>query len=709
MNDTTFEARLNEALSRKGVSQADLAQELGVSAASVSSWCGGSKRPSTPNLERIAEFLGVTPGFLQFGEGTSPPIADAEIETLRSEYREELVWYWRPAPRDRGREYGNPAAYAFETDIGTLARESGQNISDEKLPTGPSVEARYTVSEISGSHLAGFLEAIRFSDVRPHLEAARAMDTKAGTTIGRGLGQLDEGRLVLIRVEDFNANGLTGPEFDEGRFMAVVRNVLDSQKGGTAGGSFGLGWATFPSSSQFGLVLCNSTLSIAESGKTDDRFIGVIDLPWHSIEEREYAGRGWYGTEDPSDTDDGPKRTTSYWGNDALTRDLYLRREDRRPGTSFLVVGAYDASGEVEEIEDVAERFSQSLADNFWPAMVDGPDEPARLQVVVRAERNGKPILENYVDPARHQPAKVAAFQRHLNDDVVEALSEAGEVVRRDVTLQVPKRTNEPTHSRYEHEAVLLVAQASDEDDDSRSATKPGAITYLRGSRMVIQSPRVGALPIGARPFHAIVLAGEAGGSAPADLAADRFLRAAEPPAHNKWTGTAEVTASYARGGKAAIDRFDSAVKKEIRTVIRQPNRDLSDGPESLKELIRIVPPTTSGKRPRIKSVRGHSIDEDGAWVISEATLALPARKDSRGWTVTPILRFGTESGSTIPVEWATLEPVERCELDEYGRLVAPASARTATFSAISDPASHPVGARRSKVLVDVRLHTDEV
>jgi RNA polymerase primary sigma factor len=659
-------------------------------------------------MEKIAAFLGVTPGYLSFGEGIAPA-PGGNLTEARAQYRANLGWYWRPAPRDRGREFGNAAAYAFEVDIPTLGRESGQNTSDEKEDTQPTVELRYTVSELTGEHLAGFMSAIQFDAVRPHLEAAATTNLKAGTVIGRGLGQLDDDhRMLLIRIEDYGANGLTGPEFERGRFMAVARNTLDSQKSGTAGGSFGLGWATLPASSQFGMVLCNSTLVEANEGMSRDRFIGVIDLPWHTVAGTEYAGKGWFGQEDPNDELPPPRRTVSYWGNEALVRDTFLFRTDPRPGTSFMIVGAYDASGAVNEVEEIAEAFAESVADNFWPAMVERPDGPARLQVIVRAERNGDRILENYVDPARFQPARVVAFQKHLRDDVSETLEEEGDVVRRNVVFRVPLRAVEPTHGAQEHNAVLLVTQVGD-DDQPRAATSPNAVTYMRGSQMVIQQSRVGSLPIGSRTFHAIVLAGESAGDSPADLAADRFLRAAEPPAHNKWMGTPEITTSYARGGKAAIDTFDAEVKKMIREIIRQPSRDLSDGPESLKELIRIVPPPPAGQRPQVKSVGAARIANDGAWEITDATLTLPPRPNGRGWTISPVLRFGTESGSPISVKWELITPGARCELDGRGRLVTPATARTAVFSGRTDPKSHPVGATRSTVVVDVRIHGDEV
>lgn len=698
--------RLNASMERVGITQAQLARDLGISPASISAWCAGTKKPNTENLIALAAILGVSPGYLQFGEADR--VVDERIlAEHRARYAEALRWYWRPAPRDQGREFGNAAGYAFETSIPNLTRESGQNIADAKLETAATVEARYTVIELTGDHLDAFLTRLRFDQLRPHLEAAAA-HAKAGPVIRRGLSQLAEGRMLLFRIEDFNAAGLIGPEFATGLFMAVVRNVLDSQKGESAGGSFGLGKATLWSSSQFGLVLTHSNLSVAEGGRRDGRFIGRIDLPWHECEGKEWAGPGWFGIEDPDDDGPSPKRTISLWGNEAVGHDFYMPRQEGISGTSFLIVGAYDASGAVDTVEDIAEQFACSLADNFWPAMADPPDgEAPRLRAIVRAQHNvDRPIFEKYVNPTEYQPARVDALTRYRRGEVTDALENAGDVVERRIPLKVPRRTADPTHAALEHEAVLLVSQAGDEEDD-RPETAPGTVSFVRGSLMVIHSPRVGALPIGARPFHAIVLAGQAAGDEPADRAADRFLRHAEPPAHNKWTGTPDLTANYARGGKAVIEAFEDEVKRVIREVIRQPSRDLSDGPDALKELLRIMPPTAEGKRPRVRSVRSHRVTDEGAWEITDVTVALPTRAGGRGWTVTPMLRFGTESGAPIPVKWRDVEPLANCKLDGRGRLVIDGRSRTARFSAVSDPSTHPVGAHRAKVLVDLRVHND--
>jgi len=139
-----FKDRLSSAMERRGFTRSELARRLDVTPAAVSSWTTGPKRPDIKKLEQIATELGVSPSYLLFGEG-EPQLAPEEVAAERQAYADALHWRWRPAPRDRGREYGNAAGYAFQIDLKTLARESGQNIVDERLPTEPTVEALYKI------------------------------------------------------------------------------------------------------------------------------------------------------------------------------------------------------------------------------------------------------------------------------------------------------------------------------------------------------------------------------------------------------------------------------------------------------------------------------------------------------------------------------------------------------------------------------------
>ena len=119
---------------------------------------------------------------------------------------------------------------------------------------------------------------------------------------------------------------------------------------------------------------------------------------------------------------------------------------------------------------------------------------------------------------------------------------------------KVPARTLPPElHGQKEHDAVLLVALADDVED---SAEPVNTVAYMRGSRMVIKETAVRGLPVGSRPFRALVLAGEAASDDEDAVIAERFLRAAEPPEHNNWVVTRKVTDAYPRGAKTALDEF---------------------------------------------------------------------------------------------------------------------------------------------------------
>ncbi len=583
----------------------------------------------------------------------------------------------------------------------TLARETGQNITDEVLDGEPTVTARYTIMEVSGTTLAGFLEGIKFSELRPHLDAASGSGQKVATVIKKGLEALDaEDRLLLLRVEDYGANGLLGEEYDTGRYMAVMRNILDSFKGENAAGSYGLGSAVMWASSQFGIVLARSMLAVAQDGKRDGRFIARMELPWHrcaddSGVEKSYAGPAWYG-----EWDDEHGCTRSYWGDDALAQDTFLTRMDDRSGTSFLIVGAYDPSGSANTVEAMHDQLSKALATNFWPAMVArAGGEPGLMTAVVRSERNGRLVKEDLIDPESYFPARANLLRGHREDETVDALEQPGDVVRRRITLNVPRREGDGAHGPQEHQAVLLVTEAGDD------ATDVNKVAYMRGSHMIIKEVQVPGLPMGARPFHAVVLAGLAAGNDPADRAAERYLRAGEPPAHNNWEVTSEVSRAYRGAYKRALDDFYEAVRKAIREIVSRPTRDLSDGPDSLKELLRITPPTDdTTSRPKVKTASGKP-DAEGRWCVDVA-VSLPARKEA--WRFSPVLRFGTESGAAIPVQWGDLTPTEKCAVDG-DLIVAEAGVRTVRFTGRTKPDTHPVGATRATALVDVRVYKGSI
>ncbi|WP_432543044.1 helix-turn-helix transcriptional regulator [Kineococcus sp. SYSU DK002] len=696
MTDTMGE-RISRGMSSMGLTQGRLAEAVGVSRATVNAWCTNTKTPSRENTGKIASVLGVGPSYLEYGDLLRSPLLDeAKYVFLRDKYALETGWYFRPAPEDGGRELGNAAVFAFAPSLVALGREVGQNTCDARLPGESTVFLKFTIIELTGDHLDRFLSALQWSKLEGHLEAAVDMDQKAGTVIRQGLEDLRErNRLVLIRVDDYNAVGLVGPESGRGNFAAVARNTLDSNKSEVAGGSFGLGKATMWAVSQFGLVLINSTLSSAEDGNRVGRFIGRMELPWHEDNGSEFAGPAWFGKqEDPGAV------AVSYWNNEALLKDLNLDRSDARPGTSFLIVGAYDPEDKGSSIEDMHQVLVDALADNFWAAMVETDAEPASLRASVAAMRNDELVRDSVVDPSAHEhlAARVEMLKKYRSGDVSDDFEDSETATLKMVSLTVPKRKDpRGGHDAIEHEAVLLVGPANSGDKDANR------IQYMRGSLMTIFDQPLHGLPLGAVPFRAVVLAGHAAGESAGDRAAERFLRAAENPEHNSWTKpTGDFSSVYARGAKTRINDFLAAVGKTVKDVVRQPVSVTDDGPEGLKELLRITPPKLGpDPRPRVRDASG-SLDEHGAWQV-EVTVTLPRRAEP--WVFDPVLKFGTESGTPIPVEWEEIKPMSNCTLGADGRLSSTPNARTASFNGRTKTASHPVGSKRAKVIVDVRTY----
>ncbi|WP_405639642.1 helix-turn-helix domain-containing protein [Streptomyces uncialis] len=682
-----FGVWLGRQLRRNGVSQADFAQRLGLTRAAVSAWVTGRARPRSEMMARIAEILGTDIATLV--------TRDSDAGAVRP-----VGWYHRIAHHDGGREYGNAAAFAFDANLAVLAREVTQNSLDERLDPRRPVRVRFTLHELTGEHLHSFLSALKWDELEPHYTAAAQPRQKVGRVLAEGLRALrEDSSLLLLRVDDYNASGLTGPEYGDGRYAAVVRRQLDSHKSDDrAGGSYGLGKATLWAASRLGLVLINSTLSEAHEGRTTRRVVGRLDLPWREVDAVAYAGPAWLGEPDTEKEHEGVSR--SWWADERTVADLRLDRDGDDPGTSFLVVGAHDAAGGSDTLEDLHASLVRALADNFWAAMTSGRTTPARLEASVRALRDGASVVpEQRVDPLDRHPALTLALRAYLDGETVPELTAPGQVAAAEVTLLVPPpRAAGRRAEGHRHRAVLLVAPAADTDEEH------SRIICMRGTRMTVTSRRPRGLGMGIDPFQAVLLAGFAtGDDDTATQAAEAFLRAAEPPEHDRWGATEELTAAYANAPRRLTD-FNAAMDAALRGVIgRRVAAQDSTGPEVLRKLLRLDAPAPAGARrgqghPLVDRIVG-KVDEEGAWTL-EVTLTVPRR--DHHWHLLPVAKFDVRSGGRPSLEWAELSARENCAIVD-GRVVVDPEARSARFSGVTAVGSHPVAAAMAGVIVDIR------
>ncbi|WP_436760970.1 helix-turn-helix domain-containing protein [Streptosporangium sp. V21-05] len=672
---------LGRQLRRKGMSQSELASELDVTRAAVSAWITGRATPRIDKIQVIEEVLGLATG--------SSATRDETPDSAGS-----ISWHHRPAHADGGRELGNAAAFAFDPNLTVLAREATQNSLDERHETMRPVRIRFILHEVTGERLRRLQEALRWDDLVPHFEAAADTRQKVGRVLANGLRELQEqGSLLLLKIEDYNASGLTGPEYDDGRFAAVVRRQLDSHKSGSAGGSYGLGKATLWATSQFGLVIMNSTLSEPYESRRERRLIGRLDLPWHEVNGMQYAGPAWLGEGDLFR--EGAAR--SWWAGERTVEELYLTRGSNDPGTSFLIVGAHDPSGEAADLEGMHQALVRGLATGFWASMVTGRDSVPMMEASVEAFRDGQvAVAEERVDPHRYEPARSRAVQAFLDGNTVSQITTADDVAALTVPLTVPPLKGAEKAEPVTHEAVLLVTPTDDDDE------KPNRLICMRGTRMAVLDRAVNDVPLSAMRFQAVLLAGGAAGSpgTDADLA-EAFLRAAEPPEHNDWKQTEDLTSSYARGAVTRLKEFRRSMLDRVRDAVRPTERVTEEEtPAILRELLRFDPLPTprSPGYPTVRSARG-SITPEGAWQI-RVEIKLPERDDP--WLLRPLLRFATRSGPRPEARWARINSESHCEVTDEGNLRCAEGTRSAVFTGVSDVTSHPVAARMAGVEVDL-------
>src|ERR1700712_4788213 len=144
--------------------------------------------------------------------------AATEIGRPGEEKSVSAIWQW-PKQDPTYATYGNANQWTVNAGLSSLARESAQNSNDARVD-GPRADLVYSFIVLSGDSLRDFQDAMRWhSDLKPHLTAMADAATGAVSAgqLQSGLRALESAEsLTLLRIADYGARGLTGPEFAEG-------------------------------------------------------------------------------------------------------------------------------------------------------------------------------------------------------------------------------------------------------------------------------------------------------------------------------------------------------------------------------------------------------------------------------------------------------------------------------------------------------------
>lgn len=115
--------RLTDLLQAKnGGNQSEMARYIGVTPQAVQKWLAGVTEPRGKNLELAAQFLGVTPSVLKFGDGPQP--FDENVSSVHQGLRPIPVIssVQAGALRDMENPYATGAGYAVEYTDQALSR-----------------------------------------------------------------------------------------------------------------------------------------------------------------------------------------------------------------------------------------------------------------------------------------------------------------------------------------------------------------------------------------------------------------------------------------------------------------------------------------------------------------------------------------------------------------------------------------------------------
>jgi len=610
-------------------------------------------------------------------------------------------WIFDSVPESGAITGGLPQGQTFSPHVDTFIREVLQNCRDQKTADSEPVRVRLRLEEISGAVLEDFLRHLEWGSLSEHLAAAgaeRDYVTIAGH-LRTSLRELDDsGRLRLLRIDDFGTRGLVGGEDeDRANFNMLCRHTLvTSGSRQESGGSYGLGKSVLWEFSGFSTVLFGSGVS---DGEIRPRFFGSVLLPTHRAEGRRWRGPGWFGA--PGASPEGGRRSESIWDAEAeaVAKACRLDRPAGESGTSILVVGFDDPAAEVEPgVEEMCGLFADSAARWFWPTLGRG-----EMSVMVEGFVDSEQVYGQHArETAEIRPFALA--QNHERPGGT-ALEEPGDVADREIPLRIPAHKEDVMDPMpaTEARALLRVRLAESGDSEERINT----VALQRGTGMVVRYETVGQAPPSGQTFHAVLLAGSAHGDSVSDRAAERFLRAAEPVAHERWTHETErIADEYRRGAGKALTDFRRAIADAIREFLQEEAAESTDAPEDFLKLFPLpgIQDEPSARKPyRLSNTEG--VLDGQAWRF-RGTFAKgkAARHD---WRFRVSLVIDQEGAGSEHVPIASLDAPDAASVSDENNgdwtVDVPAGRQEIAFTGITESLDEVPDLQRVRVTLEVR------
>lgn len=464
-----------------------------------------------------------------------------------------------------GEAFTNTLASSGMPPAAVLAREAIQNSVDARAKGETKVAVDFVSKVLSGKEKSAFVKAAGLSAID---RRASQLDLKQPNC----LAMMKDGAkpLELLFVNDYNTSGLAGdPRDADSKFFRFLLSLGDGGKEhdehGT-GGSYGFGKSVYSSNSGI-LTIFAYSRTVDENGEPLSLLFGCSYFRKHKHDGEHFTGRAWFGQDVTPRGSHAQQVVTPLCGDEADAKAAELRFDPRSPeqlGTSVLIVDA---------VVDTAEIL-RGVEDWWWPRLVANQldvrvIDAAGAKTFPRPRK--RPDLQPFLDAydlaiGKSPPNNKTDFRRPFNKFDNCAIGSAG----------------------------FKVLEKNEKDEFVVDDARLDSVALIRSPLMVVAYHRAWNV---ATPAMA--------GAFVADGEIDDILRAAEPPAHDRWDPDARRLQDETGRNRAIVKRVLDAVRRNLKGCQNTASPPPPPRPKRLtlleRTLASFLTPTKKGASPGVE------------------------------------------------------------------------------------------------------------
>ncbi|MCC5610768.1 hypothetical protein LC612_29485 [Nostoc sp. CHAB 5834] len=424
-----------------------------------------------------------------------------------------------------GEAYSNILSSSGMHPAGVLAREAIQNSVDAKAEGTDKVSVNFVGKALTGKDKVQFLSASGLDQLVPRYVDLKLKEPNALEVLNQ-----DSAALNLLYIEDKGTTGLQGDPADpDSKFYRFLLSLGDGGKEhdehGT-GGSYGYGKSVYSSSSNI--------LTIWAYSRTKDDAGGEVTLLFgcgyfrkHKLGSSHFTGRAWFG-EDQTVGDLNAQQVveplTGQSADEWAAKLGFRHRGDGDLGTTVLVI---DSNLDTKEIV-------RGVEDWWWPRIVD------QLLDVEIVHANG---VSEQPRPKKREDLRpfIEAYQVALGKDPPKPKTELRKIFNK--------------LENYSLGALgLSVLDRREDGSYVVEEDRIDSVALVRTPLMVVSYYRQWPTQ----------MPGVVGAFVASDDV-DDILRAAEPPAHDRWDHEARRLQEPSGLNRRVVERILGSIKRSLK------------------------------------------------------------------------------------------------------------------------------------------------